>query len=142
MSKQLPLQVQRQRGVALIEVMVGFIIFAVGVIGLIGLQASMVKATTGAKFRADAVSLAVELEGLMWADAETNLPKYTTAGCASHPPCTEWSEKLKEILPKGSFKLTPVTGTNRNEEQVVISWEPPGDDVHQYQTEFALPSTL
>lgn len=133
---------QRQRGVALIEAMVGFMIFAAGVIGLIGLQASMVKAQTAAKFRADAVALAVELEGVMWADGEDKLPQYSTDGCKGHPPCAEWAAKLAEYLPNASYTLTPVASANRNEQVVVITWEGAGDESHRYESQFALPATL
>ena len=53
------------RGVALIEALVGLLIFSFGVLGLIGLQATMSKAQTGAKFRADASNLTAELLGVM-----------------------------------------------------------------------------
>jgi len=130
---------QQQRGVALIEAMVGFLIFAVGVIGLMGLQASMVRAQTESKTRADAVALATELQGIMWADAATNHPNYTTAGCSAHPPCADWIAKVEETLPKGSFTLAPVITVSRSEQVLTLTWRNAGGDEHRHETEFALP---
>jgi type IV pilus assembly protein PilV len=84
-----------RRGVALIEALIGFLIFAIGVLGLVGLQASMTKAQVGAKVRADAALLANEVLGLMWADSPANHPNYVGAACDAHPPCVDWQRKLK-----------------------------------------------
>ena len=57
-----------QRGFMLLEVLVALLIFSIGVLGIVGLQASMTKAQTGSKFRADAAFLAQRLVGGMWSD--------------------------------------------------------------------------
>lgn len=85
------------RGMALIEALVAILIFSVGVIGVLGLQALALKSSSDAKYRADAAFLANQLIGQMWVDSRANLPSYayncnnTTNGCApassSTPPC-------------------------------------------------------
>lgn len=97
---------RRQRGIALIEAMVGIMIFAFGVLGLVGLQASMTKAQTASKLRADASNLANELVGRMWGDSSANLPKYASGGCASYDNCKSWLAKLEATLPQGSAQVT------------------------------------
>ena len=46
------------RGFMLVEALVAMLIFAFGVLGVVGLQVSMTKAQTQSKFRADASQLA------------------------------------------------------------------------------------
>jgi type IV pilus assembly protein PilV len=50
----------------LLEVLIALLIFALGVLGLVGLQANAVKQSGQAKYRADATLLANELIGRMW----------------------------------------------------------------------------
>ncbi|RVT86346.1 type IV pilus modification protein PilV [Inhella crocodyli] len=57
---------QAQQGFMLLEVLVAILIFAVGILGLVGLQANAVQQSGMAKARADASLLANELVGQMW----------------------------------------------------------------------------
>ncbi len=52
----------------LIEALVAVLIFAFGVLGIVGLQAAMTKAQTQSKSRADASLLAQQVIGSMWTD--------------------------------------------------------------------------
>lgn len=122
----------RMRGVALIEAMVGIMIFAFGVLGLVGLQASMTKAQTGARFRADAANLSDELLGVMWSDAAVNLVSYATTGCASYNRCKEWKAKVQSQLPSATTAVTVNAATGQVD--IAISWTQPGEGQHQYQT--------
>lgn len=54
-----------QRGVLLLEVLIALLIFALGVLGLVGLQATAAKQSGQTKYRADATLLANELLGQM-----------------------------------------------------------------------------
>jgi len=123
---------ERTRGVALIEAMVGILIFAFGVLGLVGLQASMTKAQTGARFRADASNLSDELLGVMWSDAASNLPSYVTASCDGYARCKEWKAKLQNQLPTASSTVTFTAATGQVD--ITITWVQPGEGQHQYQT--------
>lgn len=122
----------RQQGVALIEALIGFLIFAVGVLGLVGLQASMTKAQTGAKVRADAALLANEVLGHMWADSQANLGQYVGASCATHAPCADWQNKLKATLPKGTGTVA-YDPANRDQVIVTITWTLPESGEHRYE---------
>ncbi len=131
-SKRYGKRQRGQRGVALIEALIGFLIFAVGVLGLVGLQASMSKAQTGAKVRADAALLANELLGLMWADSQANFDKYVGDACDGHPPCADWQNKLKASLPKGAGVVT-YDPANRDQVTVTITWSLPETGEHRYE---------
>ncbi|MCV2356197.1 pilus assembly protein PilV [Paucibacter sp. B2R-40] len=119
-----------ERGVAMIEALVGILIFAFGVLGLVGLQATMTKAQTGAKFRADAANASQELIGVMWSDSAANLSKYSTANCATYARCKEWSDKLKQLLP-GAATAVVVDGAS-GEVTITISWTQAGEGNHSF----------
>lgn len=109
----------RQRGVALIEALIGMLIFAFGVLGLMGLQAAMTKAQSSAKFRADAATLAADLFGLIQTDLAANMTRYATASCASYARCLEWKSRVAAQLPNGTAEVSVSAG---GEIQVTIKW--------------------
>ncbi|HLO94391.1 MAG TPA: pilus assembly protein PilV [Burkholderiaceae bacterium] len=123
-----------QRGIALIEALIGILIFAFGVLGLIGLQASMTKAQSNAKFRADAANLASDLFGLIQTDAPTNGSQYLTARCASYARCADWQAKVAATLPGGTGTVALATGTTTRY-QVVVAWKNGGDAGNKYMSE-------
>ncbi len=74
----------RQRGVSLLESLLAILIFSIGILAIVSLQATSVKTTTDAKLRADASFYASQIVALMWADA-ANINAYAlNAGGA---PC-------------------------------------------------------
>jgi len=118
------------RGIAIIEAMVGILIFAFGVLGIVGLQGTMAKAQSGAKYRAEAVNLGYELVGRMWADAPGNLPLYAGDGCLNHAPCADWDGKLKRMLPAAKTQVE--WDAVNSEVHVLITWTRPGEGTSRY----------
>jgi type IV pilus assembly protein PilV len=70
---------RRQRGAYLLEALIGILIFALGVLGIVGLQAASLHTTADTQLRAEAVFAANQLLGQMWTDNEANLNLYTSA---------------------------------------------------------------
>lgn len=104
---------RKQQGIALIEALVGMLIFAFGVLGLVGLQSSMTQAQTSSRFRADAANLASELFGLIQTDHVTRISFYSGDACAGYLRCADWMRKAKATLPavQTSVQTDAVTGT-------------------------------
>jgi type IV pilus assembly protein PilV len=131
------------RGFMLLEVLVALLIFMIGVLGIVGLQASMTKAQTGSKSRADAAFLAQRLVGNMWAD-RTGLNNYdTTGGCSSHARCSQWLSEVATQLPGGNATISVATLPNGTdaagtviaaEVTITITWTPPNEEQHRYTT--------
>src|SRR5208283_5915235 len=71
----------RQSGAYLLEALIGILIFALGVLGIVGLQAASLRTTTDNSLRAEAVFAATQLVGQMWAD------KYVCVVGGGTPPC-------------------------------------------------------
>lgn len=97
------------QGIALIEALVALFVFSMGILAIIGLQATSVRASTDAKYRANATLLADQILGQMWSDqgvAQANLPNYITgaANCALVAPggnanLNAWLNTVASTLP-------------------------------------------
>ena len=137
------------RGFMLIEALVALLIFSFGVLGIIGLQASMTKAQTQSKFRADASLLAQRLVGTMWTD-RTTLVNYATANCAAHGRCNQWRTDVAAALPGGVARIAvaavpdgvltvasgalPIGSVVAANVTIEIDWTPPNEQTHTYTT--------
>ena len=84
---------QRQTGSYLLEALIGILIFSLGVLGIVGLQAASLRTTSDAALRAEAVFAANQLVGQMWTDSETNLAVYTSA--IAGQPYKDFAAELK-----------------------------------------------
>lgn len=100
-----------QQGVALLEALIAILIFSLGILGLIGLQASATKTATQASFRMEAGQIATRRVADIWLD-RANMAGYN--GDESTPS-----------LPDGNIN-TNVVGTVVT---VTVSWKAPGDTV-------------
>jgi type IV pilus assembly protein PilV len=106
MKESLPRQ---QRGVLLLEVLIALLIFALGVLGLVGLQASAAKQSGQAKYRSDATLLANELIGQMWITSRnfgTLNAAFGSAGSGG-AQYNLWKTKVQAELP-GSAACAPI----------------------------------
>lgn len=134
----------RTGGFALVEVLISVLLFAIGILGLVGLQASMTQAQTDSKVRADAANLVDELATLMWSELlsappmTTNLTAYTTSGCAGNTRCNAWLTKVGQALPSGvldSLSYNDVADTNdanHGSVSVTLKWSMPSGSEHKY----------
>ena len=127
-----PRRAGRQRGIALIEALVAILIFSTGVLGIVGLQASMKRAQGAAMFRAVATNLANELMGTMWSDIP-HLAQYDTASdrCDAYAPCLAWKTKVETGLPGGN---PVVAAPGDGSVTITIAWSAPNEGSHRYQT--------
>ena len=117
--------INTQQGVVLLEALIGILIFSFGIIGLVGLQAAMLKSTSAAQYRSEAGYIAQQQLGLMWADP-CDLASYSTG--APTPIAS---------LPNGTLMIThqysgsqPVDtcgGQTIDQTTVTITWRLPGD---------------
>ena len=116
-QKSRPLK-SAQHGVILLEALIAILIFSMGVLAIIGLQAAMVKNTSDAKYRADAGYIAQQRIGQMWSDPD-NLATYLEV----NTPISE--------LPSGTRTVTqPAAGQFR----VTVTWQEPGEAQHNFTT--------
>lgn len=124
----------RQRGIALIEALVAILIFAFGIIGLVGLQAAMTRAQGTAKLRADAVYLGAQLMGAMWAD-RSHVGSYDSANCASYNPCKDWLAKVQSGLPGGA---ATISATSSGDVSLTVTWTTSAEGTHTHAVSTAV----
>lgn len=107
-----------QQGSVLLEAMIAILIFSMGVLALVGLQAAMVKNTAESKYRAEASYIAQQRIGRMWADP-ANLASYIEA-----------NTDISALLPGGTRTVTQAG----NQYTVTITWQQPGEGAHNFTT--------
>ena len=149
-SKSLTSIKNRQRGIMLLEGMIAILIFSLGILALVGMQAFTLNHTSQTRYRLDASFLANKLIGRMWADTGANMTAYQNGGVQF----VGWfTPELNAYLPPGRSDATvtvtpfvatpglnsagvttPVTGYNVS---VRIQWRAPNEDsalpAHAYQ---------
>jgi type IV pilus assembly protein PilV len=99
-----------QRGAYLLEALIGILIFALGVLGIVGLQAASLHTTADSSLRAEAVFAANQLIGQMWTDNPANLSANydsATAGAAY----TDFASQLKAAQ-GGAWAQDPTVSFN------------------------------
>lgn len=79
---------REQKGVALLEALIAILVFSLGVLGIVSLQASSARAVAEASVRADAAMLANQVIGMMWTDSDVNIGSYAyLSGTATGSLC-------------------------------------------------------
>ncbi|SIR39795.1 type IV pilus assembly protein PilV [Pseudacidovorax sp. RU35E] len=134
----------RQRGVALIEVLVAILIFSIAILGLVALQAQAISLSLEADYRSRASLLADELAGKMWAYKTVDLSTVT----AESGIVAAWQAKIANPqlsrLPSGSGTVTAVAGSVPPAADIVITWTPPSrsgaNSASSFSTRVILPS--
>jgi type IV pilus assembly protein PilV len=131
--RPLPVRHDRQPGFALIEALVTVVLCAVGLMGLMALQARAIQQSGSAEDTTRAALLANELASQMW-----------TAGTVQLPPAAIdlWRSRVADAqaggLPGGTGTVTVVDGVAR----IAIGWSPPhrpAGQVSRYTTDVLVP---
>lgn len=117
-----------QAGATLLEVLIALLLFAFGILGLLGMQAVASQLTGEAKYRAEAAMYADQLIGQMWADNASNLANdYATDN--SGAKFLEWRNQIQATgtgLPGSTGANAPtVTVDAANVVTVTIFWQGP-----------------
>jgi type IV pilus assembly protein PilV len=124
-----------QKGVMLIEALVAILIFTLGIVAVMGLQANSMKQMSDAKYRTDASYLASQVLGMMWMDQGSNPwgSNLTNWQAPSYSGRLNWDPLVASTLPNGAATIT-VTGIPPVRLVTVqIRWKQPEDTVvHSY----------
>jgi type IV pilus assembly protein PilV len=121
-----------QQGVMLIEALIGILIFSLGILAIMGLQAAAIKNTIEAKYRTEASFLTNRLIAEMWTECGvtcTNLSSFDT-GSGTNPKMTNWRIEVAAKLPGvvvGAANSPTVTVAG-NTVTVTVFWIMPGAD--------------
>lgn len=129
----------RQRGSFLLEALIAALIVALGILGLVGLQARAIQNVDDAQYRSEAAFLANDLLGRMWTSNQATLQAEFETGGGT--PYDDFKTLVQARLPGASVTDPTVTVAPRfgdptmgYEVVITIFWQPPGDVQHNYQT--------
>lgn len=143
-----PRRYHSQRGIMLLEGLIAILIFSLGILAVVGMQATTIGHTSQAKYRVDAAFLANKLIGQMWADAPANRATYATGGARFNI----WkTQELEAYLPPGRSSATvsvvsfvptqpvaPAAVVSGSRVTIQIQWRAPNEadsvPAHMYQT--------
>jgi type IV pilus assembly protein PilV len=116
---------RKQGGVMLLEALVAILIFSIGIIAVLGMQAVSITQVSQSKYRTDAAYLANQLIGLMWVADKTTLPAFAGGGGVR----AAWDATVAASLPQGAGNVV----VNGSAVTITITWRMP-DDVraHRY----------
>jgi len=121
----------RQDGSFLLEGMIALLIFAFGILGLIGLLAGSIRASNDARYRAEAIHLANGIVGDMWTTQAAALDTEFGTGGAK---LTAWQTQAAALLPSATGTNAPQVdltqpGLSLQSRSVVVTifWQLPGE---------------
>ncbi|MBL8412808.1 MAG: type IV pilus modification protein PilV [Propionivibrio sp.] len=145
---------KQQSGIMLLEALIAILVFSLGVLGIVGLQATAVAATRDAKYRTDAGLLANELVGQMMtgnrvgANLQANFQgddddSLGTSVLVDGPLYLLWRARVRAALPGADtndpqviFDIVGDPGPPQTASvvRITVRWMPPNETVpHSYQ---------
>lgn len=130
---------RHQSGAALLEALLGILIFSLGILAIVGMQGSAIKASADAKYRSEASLLATQLIGQMWLTDRTATTLEAFAGGNDNDGAAyaDWLAEVQARLPGSQSALPRVTVNPLNNQVIVqIFWLAPGEpedtEPHQF----------
>lgn len=128
-------------GVILLEALIAILLFSIGILGLVGLQAASIKNVNEAAYRAEASALATSFFSTIWTDTSAKSVDNVRDSYASGKPGFDaWVNRTKSAGTLPGIDLTALpprvvveTGGNTSAAKVVftIFWNLPGEDASQ-----------
>jgi len=144
MKLQLPTR-HFQHGAFLLEALIGILIFSLGILGIVGLQAQAIRFTNDAEYRAEAVYLANSLISEMWTDNRDTL-KTNYDSTLVGVKYLQFKSDVQTRMAGAIFLHDPIVKVDdatlplavtrySNVVQVQIFWQLPGETIeHNYIT--------
>lgn len=136
-------QKKTQAGSVLLEALIAILIFSMGILAIVGLQAASIKTSSDAKYRSEAAMLANQLIGQMWVSNRTAIPaQFSSPAGAAY---VLWAADVQAALPGATANMPSVTiatppvviptATPLHTVSIIIRWQAPGETtVHSYST--------
>lgn len=131
------------RGFSLVEVLIAIVVFSLGVLGLVRLQATAVKMSTDARQRAEATFLADQLLARMLISDRTTAASFAHhpdgGGCAptgaasTNAMVTDWLAQVSAAFPSAGADAQQVI-VNGSDVTVRLCWQNgPNDAAHSLE---------
>ena len=124
----------QQKGIMLLEALVGILIFSIGILAMLGMQAVGIRNTMDSKYRSEAAYLANEIVGQMWVD-RSNIASYDDA-VTPNARRAAWNTRVASLMPQDPASpstTAPTISISGRQATVTVRWKPPGETtISQY----------
>jgi type IV pilus assembly protein PilV len=124
---------KKQKGSMLLEALIAILIFSMGILALMGMQATAINTVSESKYRSNAGFLANRIIGQIWTD-RANLASYACSPCTTTGTGNVDTRAWATEIQSGALQLPGVTdaanqptitlGAN-NQVQIQIFWQAP-----------------
>lgn len=154
----------KQQGSMLLEALISILIFSIGILAIVGLQANSIKLSGDAKYRSDASMVANGIIGDMWSDVSwavslagsapsftpisfsgNELAPYLSPGGVKYQA---WLARVQNTIPNSSLNIaisapvvTPAPPGTAGAQQdfragvtITVLWTVPGEPQHNFTT--------
>jgi len=132
----------QQTGSVILEALIAILIFSIGILALVGMQATAINNVADSKYRSTAGFLANQIVGTIWATRLNSINSNASNVMAANPdptfacnPCTAangnaytqaWVVSgVQASLPNASGVNAPVIAINGAQVTVTVNWQPP-----------------
>jgi len=130
----------KQAGVMLLEALIAILIFSMGILAIVGMQATAIQDMGEAKYRSEAAFLADQVLAEAWGNA-SSLASYAYAGSGAVPAqVAPWVSTVQARLP-GAVTFPPIIAVvpATNQVTVTVRWQASRDKAnsaapHQFQS--------
>ncbi|WP_435628065.1 type IV pilus modification PilV family protein [Candidatus Ferrigenium straubiae] len=125
-----------QQGSVVLEALISILLFAIGILAIIGLQAASIKNVAAAKYRIDASLLVNQVIGQMWASDKTNATLVANFSSPAGASYATWANSVAQALPgvSGVAANAPTIAIDAsNNATITVFWQAPNEAVaHNY----------
>jgi type IV pilus assembly protein PilV len=98
---------KRETGVMLLEALIAILIFSIGILAVVGMQATAIKNVADSKYRSEAAFLTNQLLGQMWTD-DGNINTFQWDGTGAAPAkIAAWVNQVNGRMP-GAVAVPPL----------------------------------
>lgn len=119
-------------GAMMLEALIAILIFSMGILAVVGLQAAMMKGASDARYRAEATFIAQQKLGEIW----INVKKHDAlSGYAVE------EEDISSLLPGGK-RMVEIASAPQCLVTVTVTWQLADEEVHRHRTLARLNSVL
>lgn len=126
----------KQRGSMVLEALISILLFSIGILAVIGLQAASIKNVAAAKYRTDASLLANQVIGQMWVSDKSNVALVTNFSSPGGADYVTWANSVAQALPgvSGMPANAPTVAIDANNNvTVTVFWQAPDEAAaHNY----------
>lgn len=120
----------------MLEALISILLFAIGILAIIGLQAASIKNVAAAKYRTDASLLVNQVVGQMWTSDKANAALVANFSSPAGARYSSWANSVAQALPgvSGVAANAPTIAIDANNNATItVFWQAPDEAAaHNY----------